>query len=262
MRYVILVALFALSLAGCSEPTLNGSTDETLTASIAEVRAALPEDQRAAFDQAMVTVVMKDVFTDGLQVDAAAAVAKARLQITGKTGQEVIAQAAAIRDERAAKEREQAVAEIAELREKRDSAAKAAAELRAFRIERSRFAQREEQYMGRRPVIELTVVNGTPHAIARAFFIGTVASPGRSVPWIKEDFNYSISGGLEPGERATWSLAPNMFSKWATDVPDDAVLTVEVTRLDGADGKPVIDAEGLSEREAKRLEELEKQFGT
>ena len=25
-------------------------------------------------------------------------------------------------------------------------------------------------------------------------------SPGRSVPWLKEDFNYTIPGGLEPGE--------------------------------------------------------------
>ena len=98
---------------------------------------------------------------------------------------------------------------------------------------------REKEYMGNQPIIELTVENRTGQAISRAYFEGTLASPNRSVPWHKDTFNYSISGGLEPGEKAAWSLAPNMFSGWGKiEAPADAVFTVTVERLDGADGEP------------------------
>ena len=51
-----------------------------------------------------------------------------------------------------------------------------------------------------------------------------------------------------------------MFSAWSTRTPADAVLTVDVEKLDGADGKTLYDAEGLSEHEQERLTELQKKF--
>ncbi len=79
------------------------------------------------------------------------------------------------------------------------------------------------------------------------------------MPWLEETFNYPISGGLEPGESATWSLAPNMFSEWGSlEERDDAVFTVEVTRLDGADGEALYEVE-FDEDDEKKLEQLEEQ---
>lgn len=259
MRYWIV--LLALVLAGCADPKIDSSSEEAMQESVARVRKSLPEDQRAAFDEALTVVGIGGMGLESLQLGPEGILAQARTNLEGKTAQEILSQAAAIRAAREAKEREQALAEISELRAKRDAAAKAAEALKAFRVERSRLYKREQPYGLPEPVIELTVVNGTTKAISRAFFLGTVASPGRAVPWIKDDFNYSIAGGIEPGERASWSLGPNMFSKWGTDVPADAVLTLEVTRLDGADGEPIWDSDGLSEIEVKRLAELEKKFG-
>jgi hypothetical protein len=106
------------------------------------------------------------------------------------------------------------------------------------------------------------VRNGTDKAVARAYFEGTIASPDRSVPWHKDTFNYSISGGLEPGEQATWNLAPNMFSDWGKiDAPSDAVFTVTVERLDGADGEPIYSTTEFGEYERERLEQLKKEYG-
>ena len=93
--------------------------------------------------------------------------------------------------------------------------------------------------------------------LSRAYFTGTLASPNRSVPWIKDDFNYEISGGLEPGEEVTWYLAPNMFSDWGkVDAPKDAVFTVEVTQLDGPDEEEMYSVNNFGEDEQERLEEL------
>jgi hypothetical protein len=57
-------------------------------------------------------------------------------------------------------------------------------------------------------------------------------------------------------------LAPNSFGNWGkAEVPPDAVLTVEVTRLDGPDDKAVFDADVFTKEDAERLAALEKDFG-
>ena len=129
-------------------------------------------------------------------------------------------------------------------------------------MSKSRFYQKAQAYgLGNQPIIEITVNNGTGSAVARAYFKGTIASPGRSVPWLVESFNYSISGGLEPGETQSWSLAPNQFSDWGkVEAPKDAIFTVTVERLDGADGKPLFDAGAFTERDAIRLTTLQEKY--
>jgi hypothetical protein len=93
--------------------------------------------------------------------------------------------------------------------------------------------------------------------VKRAHFVATLASPGRSVPWLKDDFSYEISGGLEPGESAEWHLAPNMFSDWGkVDAPADAVLTVQTVKLEGANGE-ILDG-SFSDEDQKRLDALKK----
>ena len=111
------------------------------------------------------------------------------------------------------------------------------AELTKFRIIKSRF-HLQKGSLSDDPIIELSVRNETGHPIARAYFEGTLLTPGRSVPWVKDEFNYEIAGGLEPGESANWRLSPNRFGEWGR-APNrsDMVLTVKVTRLDGPNGE-------------------------
>ncbi len=116
------------------------------------------------------------------------------------------------------------------------------AELRLFAVIGARFYFVENTF-SEEPVIEITVLNKTAYPVSRAYFYGTLKSPGRSVPWLEDSFSYEIRGGLEPGEEATWKLAPNIFGEWA-DAPknrNDMVLYVQTTRIDGANGEPIID---------------------
>jgi hypothetical protein len=245
---------------------VDGTSEESLKKSLEKVRAGLPENDREKLDQAIQDIAFEDLGLDDLLVagktgDALGLAEKIRQTLDGKTGAEILAQAQEIRAERERKEREQALQEIQELRSKASAAEQAAKELKAFQILRSRFYKRPQRYGRPEPIIELTVVNGTKFAISRAYFRGTIASSGRAVPWLRDEFNYSISGGLEPGERATWKLAPNTFSDWGrVDAPPDAVFTVEVIKLDGPDNQPVLDAEGLSDFEKERLAKLEEEF--
>jgi hypothetical protein len=265
IRYIVVVLLL-MAIAGCSKPTIDASSNEAMKASTQKVRENLPESMRAEFDEAIKLLAfsqidIKDIFSEGA-LGAGGIEGKMRTALNGKTADQVIAEAARIKAERKAREREQALTEIKELESKRHSAEIASEELKKFQVLRSRFYMKKQDFMGKQPIIELSVKNGTNSPVSRAYFEGTIASPDRSVPWHQGAFNYSISGGLEPGEEAKWSLAPNMFSDWGkVNAPADAVFTVTVEKLDGPDGETLYSTRDFGESEMKRLAELKSNYG-
>lgn len=266
MKRIILFGLVWL-LAGCSEPTIDGSTDESMRASVDQVRSSLPADQQQEFEDALQVLAFGgvDSLADLVAMGASGGerlVRDVRQAVDGKTAKEVITAAAQVREQRREREREQALAEIEELQQRQQQTEQAWAELEKFEVLRSRFYKREREFMGVEPIIEITVRNGTSHAVSRAYFEGTIASPGRSVPWLQEDFNYSISGGLEPGEEASWTLVPNRFSKWGTvDVPEGAVFTAVTYRLDGPNGEKLFSGDDFTQRDEERLAQLLREYG-
>ncbi len=262
MKYLIVVcAVLSLSFIGCGSPRIDASSDERMKESIAAVKQSLGDEERKEFEESLKILALSDV-DNLLQLAADPNGMQRRLKekLDGKSAREVIADAKKVKAERRARQREQIVREVNELQEKRKRALEAEAQLKSFAVDRSRFYFNQSGFR-RQAVIELSVRNGTTHAVSRAYFHGVLATPGRSVPWVEEDFNYSISGGLEPGESATWQLVPNMFGEWdkAPIDRDDMVLTVTVTRIDGPQGEPVFDAQ-FPESDGTRLEELKREL--
>ena len=266
----VIGAVFILAaIVGCDkllpEPTIDTSTDESRRQSSQKVRESLPEAERAEFDEAIQLLAfskinLKDIFTEGA-AGAGNLENKMKESLNGKTASEIIAEAERIKIEREARQRQQALDEIKELELMKSNAESSKEKLKNFIVIRSRFFQEEQQYRGKQPIIAITVKNGTNEAVSRAYFEGVLASPRRSVPWHKDTFNYSISGGLEPGEEQSWRLAPNMFSDWGQiEVPSDAVFTVTVERIDGADGSALYSTTEFTERDRKRLEELKEKY--
>jgi len=263
-----LAAAALLTLTSCAAPRLDTSSPERIQQSMKQLRESLPKDKQAQFDEAVLTVVMSKALEGGLAGLAALGDAGQKPEeltaqflapVSGKTAEEIIAEADRIVAERKQKEREQALAEIKELEQKRASAEAAKTQLAKFEILKSRYRKvKTSQFLPPEPLIDLSVKNGTSKAVKRAFFVGTIASPGRSVPWLREEFNYDISGGLEPGESADWHLSPNQFSKWGqVNPPADAVLTVEAVKLAGPNDEVLYDAT-FSDEDQKRLESLKK----
>lgn len=272
VKKLIFACGLALLLSGCDKPKVDTSTDETMKTSLQKVKESLPEDKRQEFSEATSTIMMNSVDMKALMAGAFSgngdAVAtqqaeKVKEVLNGKTGEEIINEAKAIQAERAKKEQQQALQEITELQQKKDAAQKAKESLQKFVVTKSRFYFQKQEFGGPRPVIELSVANNTASPISRAYFKGTIASPGRTIPWLVDTFNYSIPGGLEPNEKADWPLLPNRFSDWGkVEAPDDAVFTVEVVRLDGPDGKALYDSESFGENEQKRLEMLQSKYSS
>jgi hypothetical protein len=78
--------------------------------------------------------------------------------------------------------------------------------LATIEITKPRFYYNTTEYRSE-PVIAFTIANKGPIPIKCIFMHGKVQTPGRAIPWVEDDFNYSFSGGLEPGE--TKSLSPH-----------------------------------------------------
>jgi hypothetical protein len=254
-----------LTVAACGGPTLDGSSEESLEQSAEAIREWLPEERRAQFDTAL-TVISLDgvdfgaVFATG-NVDGL--VQEARARLNGLGADDVFHLSDSIQAARLAEQLRQARQEIEELEARRDSARMAENYLSGFTVDRARAYAEESMFMSN-IIVEMSVTNGLDQPVSRAYFRGRLQSPGRSVPWMQETFNYSIPGGLEPGESGQWRLSPNAFSGWrqVEQAPADAVFTAEVYRLDGADGEPLMGGVTWDEADEERLAALRTSVAT
>lgn len=261
-RYILLA--FALLLVGCSEPTIDKDRPKE---SLSEVKAELSGEKLQEFEEAWQTLATSAVSEamstalSGEEIDAEATADSYLDRVDGLTADGVIALADSVEKARERKKRREAVEKIKELREQKRRAKRAEDSLAQFKVVHSDFYKREQRFRGDQPIIELTVVNETDHAISRAYFDATLESPDREVPWLEERFNYEISGGVEPGERHEWQLSPNMFSDWGNvEERSDMVLKVEPYKLDGPGGDALYEA-NWSESDEKKLQELLDEYG-
>lgn len=268
MKKLIAMLVLAVLVTACGDKKVDGSTDDKLKTSLEAIKGSLADEKKKEFEEAVQVLAFSEignifeaaVNTDGMQ-------RKIKDKLHGKTANEIIAEGNRVIAERKKREREQAIGEIeetkakiAELEQKRSDTKKSKEDLRKFKIVRSRFYFHKSSFM-EEAVIELTVKNETKHPISKAYFYGVLSSPGRTVPWVQDSFNYKISGGLEPSEQATWKLSPNMFGEWSKAPKDrkDMVLTVTVTRVDGANEKPIYDSE-FSKWDKEKLQKLDERL--
>lgn len=266
MKKLIGVTMLAFLLSACDKPKIDASTDESMKESIQKIRETLPQEKQPQFDDALKVVAfsqvsMRDLMQAGVTKDADFVQNRMKTALAGKTGDEVISYAETIKLERQEREKEQALQEITELENRKKTSAESVEQLKAFKVTSSRFYFQKEKYGSDQPIIALSVENATPKAVSRAHFKGVIASPDRSVPWFSDSFNYEIAGGLEPGEKADWALAPNRFSDWGKlKLPADAVFTVTVVGVDDANGKPIFGNAEFTKRDAVRLDGLKKKY--
>jgi hypothetical protein len=116
--------------------------------------------------------------------------------------------------------------------------------LQSVQITNARFAYEKSGFL-EQPAISFTITNGSTIPIKRIYVHGKVQTPGRTIPWVDADFNYSFPGGLEPKETKALNLSPNMFSDWGK-VPKEAVkgaiLDMTLTSFEDAAEKSYGDA--------------------
>lgn len=262
MKKLILFAAVAMMLAAC-EARVNASNPEALRKSVAEVTKGMSEAEKTEFSQSMMVIAFDTV--DPSTIGAFSSdkgsdllVAALGKKVNGKTGHEVIRLGYETRIRKLDEQMATALKEVEQAKAERD---KHKATFGAVVVSGAQFSVRRS-YIDT-PVISLTIHNGSPMALRRIYFHGTLSSPGRSIPWVDDDFNYEFPGGLEPGETKQLDLEPNMFSGWGNSEfnrRDDLQVKVVVVNLEGASGEKLIkgDPEDAASKE-RELVELQKQ---
>ncbi|NKI17413.1 hypothetical protein HCU74_08285 [Spongiibacter sp. KMU-166] len=270
--HIFLSALTLFTIVGCTEPTIDTSTDETTRTSIKKVADSLPESARQEFQGAVEFLLFsqletRDILAAGV-TGTSLLQSKMLIAIDGKTAKQVLAEVRSIKSEKAAetaaqhaRERDEALAEIEKLERKKAQAKLSTEQLKKFTVTNSQFLKKKGQFGQDQAYIQLSVSNGTDAAVSKAHFVGTLSSPGRSTPWFSDSFFYSIPGGLEKFEIATWTLKPSTMSDWSSaPAPADAEFTVIATQLDGPNGETLYSNDDFSERDAERLERLKLKY--
>lgn len=133
--------------------------------------------------------------------------------------------------------------EIADLERRKTEAQRQASALSGIAISEAKYGWSKSDFMSE-PVIEFRIKNATGKALTRIYFHGKVTTPGRTVPWVDEDFNYTIQGGLESGEEKHLSLAPNQFGPWGSaelKKRDDLVFAMTVVNAEDASGSKLVE---------------------
>lgn len=260
MKKTLPFLLLCVCIISCKK-RIDSSSKESIKKSITQISQSLSDEEKEEFQESLRLIMFNDLDLSKLMIDDSAEKTSQdfKSKIDGMSAEEIIKAGNLIKEKNEQKKKEQARLEILELYDLRENAQRDQQMLAKFEVLRSRFYKRKTgtYYITKEPIIELTVKNGTDVAVSRAYFTGTLASPERSVPWIKDNFNYEISGGLEPGEKVTWSLAPNTYGDWGNvDAPKGAILTVEVTQIDNPEGKAVYSLNNYGTLEEERLQEL------
>ena len=254
-------------LVGCSGPLdtrIDASTPEAYQKSLQAIRAKLQPDELKKFEDALTVVAFNDLIPkdSGLLGMLAAAGNPEKLQgqmlavVNGKTPREIIASAATIRKSRAESELKSVNDEIATLEKQKAEATKSGGLLDKIAIADAKYYWSKNAFMPQ-PVIDFKVTNNTGIPLSRIYYHGVVSTPGRSVPWVDEDFNNEMAGGLEPGESKRLQLSPNMFSNWGpreTQDRNDLVLAVKAINAEGVDKKKLV--AGFDKADAERLVKL------
>lgn len=268
-----------VGLVGCSQPRIDASSPESCSASMDRVIASMSSGEDSAAFMGFVLGVtgsavfgsLGDAFNFGFN-DAAPSVRAPSSDSTqinraicrtmdGLTASQIVAGADSLPRVAAAHlEEELARVHLDSLKAASRRYEMARDSLDLFRVESAELRQRRG-FVGLEATIALRVRNDTNHPISRVHFSGRASTPGRAVPWAEGDFNYQIPGGLEPGESASWSLRPNMFGPWSdVAVPEDAEFSVEVVRLEGADGEALWGGASFTRGDVELMDSLSARF--
>ena len=156
-------------------------------------------------------------------------------------------------------EYESITSKIADLEKRKYEANAEQSILNKISVSEAKFYWSDSDFMSQ-PTIDFKVRNDTGQALSRLYFRGIVSSPGRTIAWVDEDFNYTIQGGIESGEEKHLKLSPNSYGPWGnSELKSRTDLQFEVMVINASDANDENLTEEFGKFEEDRLKELKKE---
>lgn len=257
MKKLLIVLIMIVLLVGCGQGMnrkIDASSMEKLQQSLALIKKEMKVDEYEKFQIAYQLIIFPSLGQGGNIFEVLATLSdlskkpdpKIFGEIDGKTPKQIISVAIEKIDK-----------QIKELEIKKAVADASKKALVNIAVSSPKYYTKKIFFMTN-PVIDFTVTNNTGKALSRIYFHGKLITPGRSVPWIDEDFNYEISGGIENNESKHLVLNPNPYSPWTNrevESRKDTVLEIVVVNAEDASKKKI--AEDFGKEEQAQLKELQ-----
>lgn len=228
-RLAVVASLAVVTLA-CGPATLETSSVEALASSLEAIRAQIDLEERDRLDEALRYLVGDTAISiSGAASPNAELVLALHRPLSGLTAEGIIAEARRRR-------LEEVRSAVRELEAAKATSFGARAQLEQFKLEKSRVYKRNRDFL-EWPVIEFKAENDTGRVIWLIHFRAALMRPGVEEPWLIEEFDHAILGGLASGERDLWRIEPEQ-QEWVTliDPHPDLTFTLEIMRLEGLGG--------------------------
>ena len=233
----IIVAV--LACAGCSGGTFDTDSASSFGKSVGEAQNRLPQNERSAFAEGL--TVLHSRSTHRSQEDA-------REDVSRNSVEEIVSVGVRSLLEKHHDELQSLQWQLTRLQEQDAKAS-------AFKVSKALLEFGSGTFGRADRMVSLRVHNGLQASVSRVFVKVKAESSGRAVPWIRDVFNFSIAGGIEPGEKYEGSFRMNMFSGWSS-VPsdrDDIVLSVEAYKVLDHEGETIFDIPPGEEYQERQL---------
>ncbi len=218
--------------AGCGEAKIDGSTEETFTRSVEEVRQSLGTEEQVRFDQAMA------VLAGAQQWPETGASGSIEHMVHGKTAREAIELCQQFVAERRQALRASIEEKIRELERLRAVRKEALEGLKEFVVTVTDFRVRDDGAL-----IMVNIKNGTPHKVSTVHLHAILKRPVSGTPLAEDEIMYEFPKPVASNSIFLSGIGPSTSWNWAR-VPNHDGMTLEliIKRIDGPDGEPIYDS--------------------
>lgn len=259
MRNIITIAILALLLAGCTEAKLNLKSLEEAEQSIAEIKENLSQADKELFQQALMEILMENNAMGKIFIGQSVEEILIGLKdkYNGLTAKEIIEIGLEIKEIKRLELLEDRRLELDEINKKIDYYNYSKAFIDSIEILEPKTRTKRVEFWGNMNVLSFKVKNNTSRTIVR--ISGHVASVRKesNVPFLEDEFNYTIPGGIMPGETRKLELIPQIGHKfYNATIPQESIFQVTLNKIEDIGRKEIASLKQVSKDDLEKKESI------
>lgn len=259
---ILLLFTIILVVSGCSNQTVDASSEESLKDSLSDIRQSLSSEKSKEFDEALRIVMFQDFNIKNIMMgnlNENFALSSAKKYIDGKTADEIILESKNVKEKRLQEKRNKLLEEISELEDKE---IKSKDFENKIIISNEKIYEEKERFSNKR-VIEFNLTNNTEYTISRVEIIAKFLSDDREVPWSEITISDYVPGGILSNESKNIKIDFSFYSYKGMkldEIPDEAYLKVVIKEIYDEENIKVYPIKGFNEYDKQRLKNLIQEY--